>query len=507
MKECSQKGMEAKMDVRNVLAVDLGASSGRVIAVSLDHGRLEMKEIYRFPNEGIYVGDRFYTDLLYLFHEVTTGIQKAYGEGVSFDSMGIDTWGVDFALLDEAGELIGNPYHYRDSQSEGMMEKAEESFGKGTLFSETGVQNIWYNTVYQILGLRNRNPGVLWDASTFLMLPDALGYLFTGRKSLEYTSVSVTQMYKIREREWSARILSGLGLKDSLFPEVLMTGEQKGLVTKRMKGIIGIPEFAELPLIATAQHDSAASAYAVPAQEEYIFINSGTWSIIGMVMDEPLMTEEVRQSCFSNEGAAYGKVKLVKTIMGMWLIQELRRAWRKRNLDCGYDYLTQEAKKAEPFSHVIDVDHKLFIAPADMEEAVNRYCIETGQEPIEEQGVFYRTAMESLAFSYRESIQELERITGKRVDTVYLLGGAVQDLAFCQYIANATGKTVSAGPVEATAVGNALIQLKALGAMRDEKENAKIIRASFPISIYQPEDTELWDEMYIRYRTVTEKGR
>lgn len=487
--------------MRNVIAVDLGASSGRVIRVSLEGEKLEIQEIYRFPNEGIYVGDRFQTDILYMFHEMIKGLQKAYREKVVFEAIGIDCWGVDFGLLDACGELMGNPYHYRDSQSEGMMEKAAELFGPGEIFCATGVQDVWYNTIYQILGIMNRNPGRFWSADMFLMLPDLLGYFLTGAKSLEYTSVSTTQMFCLKERAWSKRVLEGLKINSTLFPKVLMTGKTKGMVTPRMKGIIGIPADQELPLIATAEHDSASAAYAVPAEEEaYVFINSGTWSIIGMILDEPIINEDVYERYFSNEGAAFGKVKLVKTIMGMWLIQELRKDWQKRGLNCEYEFLMRGGKA---FSRMIDVDDAIFKAPENMEAAINRYCRETGQSEMEEQGDFYRTVMESLAFKYRESVDELEKLTGKEISTVYLLGGAVQDEAFCQYIANATGKAVSAGPVEATAVGNGLIQLKALGAVEDEEQAARIIRNSFAVKKYWPKDGELWDRMYGRYREIT----
>lgn len=491
--------------MKRVIAIDLGASSGRVIAVTLDNGRMEFEEIYRFPNEGIYAGERFYTDVLYLFHEIVTGLQMAYGQGGQIDAIGIDSWGVDFGLLDNQGELLGNPYHYRDGQSVGKMEQGKSCFGEKTLFYATGVQDVWYNTVYQILGLQERNPRLFRDADTFLMLPDVLGYFFTGTKSLEYTSVSTTQMYCLRKKAWSGKALEGLQLTEGLFPEVLMTGAVKGKLTKRMKGLIGIPQDSELPLIAVAQHDSASAAYAVPAgNEPHMFINSGTWSIIGMIMDEPVITDKVYERYFSNEGAAYGKVKLVKTIMGMWLIQDLRKGWKKRNLNSDYDFLTGESHRAEPFSHMIDVDDRLFIAPEDMEAAINQYLRSTGQPEIREQGVFYRTVMESLAFKYRESVLEMEEITGQSISTLYLLGGAVQDHSFCQFIANATGKVVSAGPVEATAAGNALIQLKTLGAISDERENVRILRESFPIHLYQPRETKIWDQMYEKYRKITQ---
>ena len=489
-----------------VIAVDLGASSGRLISVSLKNGKVELEELHRFLNEGIYAGDRFYTDILNIFHEILKGLQIAQKKIGKIDAIGIDTWGVDFAFLDSQGELLGNPYHYRDTQAIGMMEKAGNIFGKKGLFYETGVQDMWYNTVYQILGIQNRNSEKAAGKKTFLMLPDVLGYFLTGERSLEYTSVSTTQMYDLKNKSWAESVLYELGLEKSVFPEVLMTGAVKGNLTKRIKKLAGIGEAGDIPLIAVAQHDSASAAYAVPAQEDnYVFINSGTWSIIGMVMDEPVVTGMVYDRNFSNEGAAFGKIKLVKTIMGMWLIQELRKCWEKKGSNIDYTYLIKEAEAASPFSHFIEVDDELFVAPLDMEDAVNQYCVRTKQNEIQTQGGFYRAVMESLAFKYKESVCDVEEITGKKTDTLYLLGGAVRDAMFCQFIANATGKTVSAGPVEATAVGNAMIQMKALGKIQNEKENAGIIQSSFDIIKYKPQDLELWDKMYQKYKIITER--
>lgn len=492
------------MKKRSVIAVDLGASNGRVILVTLADNKLHLQEVHRFSNEGLYIQERCYTDLLYLFHEILAGLQKAFQITDSAEAFGIDTWGVDFALLDQEGELISTPYQYRDSQAQGMIQKAEFLFKKGGLFSLTGVQDMWYNTVYQILGIQKRNPRIFENADTFLMLADILGYFFTGKKSLEYTSLSTTQIYDLKNRQLCPEILMKLHLSPSLFPEITMTGAQKGVVLPRLKEFIGIPPSRELLLIATAQHDSASAAYAVPTEApHYIFINSGTWSVIGMVTDTPVVTEEVYRSGLSNEGAAFGKVKLVKTIMGMWLIQELRKYWKRKGLPNDYTTLLLAADKAPAFAHFIDPDDPLFTAPSNMEQAINTYCQKTGQSAIDSPGGFYRTVMESLAFKYRECVEELEHITGYQTDTLPLLGGASQDKAFCQYIANATGKKVAAGPVEATAVGNALIQFHALGCIEKEQEMAALLRNSFQIFEYHPQDQAVWNEQYRKYLSFT----
>lgn len=492
----------------NVIAVDLGASSGRLVRVSIENGELELEEVHRFPNEGIYINGRIYTDILSIFHEILAGLQKVCLSGRKIDAIGIDSWGVDFAFLDTDGELLGNPYHYRDTQGTGMIEAAEKIFGKRGLFYETGIQDMWNNTVYQIMGIQKRKPAYLDRVGHMLMIPDILGYFLTGSKTVEYTSASTTQMYDVREKKWADKVCRELGIRSEMLPEVVMTGTEKGVLTADVKKLIGLAEEESLRLIATAEHDSAAAAYAVPTDEtHYIFISSGTWSIIGWVTDDPIVTDEIFEKEYSNEGAAFGKVKLVKTIMGMWLIQELRKCWKRQGKQIDYGFLVEAEENAAPFSHFIDVDDALFASPMDMEAAINQYCAQTGQSIMEEQGDFYRTVMESLAFKYRESIDDLEKITGKTVDKVYLLGGAIQDHAFCQYIANATGKQVSAGPIEATAIGNAMIQMEALGVFSDEKAHTEAIKKFADISCYEPQETELWDRMYETYKRVTTKEK
>ncbi|WP_195421440.1 rhamnulokinase [Faecalicatena contorta] len=492
------------MQNKKVLAVDLGASSGRLFCVSLDNGKLNLDEIHRFNNAGIHVGDRFYTDILYILQEILIGLKKVYQKEEHIESIGIDSWGVDFAILDEDEELLSNPYHYRDVQSAGMQIEAKKLFGKRGLFMETGVQDMWYNTVYQMLGIKNRKPHFFDRSICFLMIPDILGFCLTGNKTIEYTIASTTQMYDVKNKKWSDLVMEGLGIAPKVFPKVIMTGESKGYVNSKIKKLAGIPEEENLRLIATAEHDSSSAAYAVPSGDDIgIFINSGTWSIIGSVIDEPIVTEEIYNKGYSNEGAAFGKIKLVKSIMGMWLIQELKKSWNRRGMREDYDFLINEAQEAMPFAHMINVDDEIFTAPLDMADAMNQYCTYTKQIPMETQGEFYRGVMESLAFKYREAVEDLEAIIGKTVGTIYLLGGAVQDKMFCRFIANATGKCVSAGPVEASVTGNALVQFRALGGLEEETEFKSIIQNSFDICYYEPEDEMLWNQMYNKYLEIT----
>lgn len=485
---------------KGVIAVDLGASSGRLIYAGMSGKTIRMDEIYRFPNTGITTGDRIYTDILHIYQEILTGLNLAWKKYRRIDAVGVDSWGVDFGLIDTEAELKGNPFHYRDPQARGMKEEAEALFGADGLFRRTGVQDMWYNTSFQFLGLQKRKPGFIKSSDRFLLIADLIGYLLTGRMSLEYTGASTTQLLDVKNGGFSREILDRLGIPPSVFPGVRMTGSVKGYLKPEICTLAGIPSDASIPVIHTAQHDSASAAYAVPAKEEpYLFINSGTWSIIGTILDQPVISDETCRELYSNEGAAFGKFKLVKSIMGMWLIQELRKSWDRQGLNTGYAYLTEAARQAKPFSHVVHVDDELFAAPADMADAFRAYFAKTGQAPTEDQGVLYRTVIESLAFQYRKAVDDLEKILRKKTDTIYFLGGAVRDSLFCQFIANATGKAIMAGPVEATAAGNALVQLKALGAYESREEKTEILKNSFNLTSYTPDQDVTWDAEYQKY--------
>lgn len=471
---------------KTVIAIDLGASSGRLIKVSVNDSGLDWEEIYRFPNEGISIGERCYTDILSIYHEIIRGLQIAVRNIPQIDAIGIDSWGVDFGFLDRHGELLKNPYHYRDPQADGMIKKAGELFGEGGLFKETGLQDMWYNTVYQLLGIKERAPYILGLSRTMLMISDIIGYFLTGEKSMEYTSVSTTQMYDMTRKCWSQTVCKQLGINPEMFPPIKRTGECKGYLSDAVCRQIGLETYVKIPLITTAQHDSAAAAYAVSEKNsEYLFINSGTWSIIGTVIDQPMITEEIFKKGYSNEGAAHGRIKLVKSIMGMWLVQELIRQWKKQGLDTDYPYLIRKAGEAASFAHYVDVEDAMFIRPENMENAMNEYCKKTGQPLMQSQGEFYRCAMESLALQYRRAVEDMEGILGKTFDTLYFLGGAAQNAMFCRMVADITQKNVCAGPVEATAIGNALIQIEALGNTDMSSEKADLLKPY--VRIYRPD--------------------
>jgi rhamnulokinase len=486
--------------LHHVIAIDLGASSGRLIHIQHQDEKILMEEIYRFENGGISIDDHLHWDIQYIYCQVLTGLQKAFREVPAIDAIGIDTWGVDFGLLDGEGKLIGSPFHYRDAQTKGMITLANSLLGEKTLFQHTGVQDMWFNTVYQLLGMQQRKASCLHAAENLLMMPDLLGFMLTGNRAAEYTSASTTQLYRIADRCWDNDIIQALGLRGDIFPQVADTGSIKGILLPEIQHKL---QCGSVPLVATAQHDSASAAYAVPAQaEDYLFINSGTWSVLGVVTDQPIMSDSVWELGLSNEGAAYGRTKLVKSIMGMWLTQECRREWRKKNINDSFAFLAAEVEKSEPFRSIVDCESELFVAPGNMPEAIDTFCIRTGQPHPRTQGEYIRCITESLALMYHHTIQGLESVIGKRFSHIHLLGGASQDRNFCRFIADATGKKVIAGPVEATALGNGLIQLKSLGSLSNKIPVGSIISGSFPLYEYLPVHTEIWDERYRWFQNV-----
>lgn len=489
------------MREHNVIAIDLGASSGRLMHIRQHDVQMEMRELYRFSNEGIHAVGRTYTDIFHIYHEILQGLKIAVREIDTIDGIGIDTWGHDFAVLDSEGELMRNPYQYRDTQSQGMIEKANHIFGKRRLFRLTGMKDFWCNTIYQILGLKERNGSILRDGTDMLLVPDFLVYLLTGNKNGEYTSATLTQMYDIAKKNWSDKILEQTKIAKEMMPEILPHGAIKGYLTKEVLAEIGAAEECKIPVINIAEHDTAAAAYAAPADsEQYVFISSGTWSIIGTVISEPVISDEVYESGFSNEGAAYGQTKLVRTIMGMWFIQELRKIWEREGMNTDYGYLIKEAQASTPFVRFLDVEDELFCAPDNMETAINSYFEKTGQSLAVSQGEFYRTVMESLAYTYRFSIERLIELTGFRPETIYFLGGSARDTMFCQFIADATNCRVCAGPVEATAIGNALMQIESFEDC--SKDEIQKLRENAEVTYYLPENYETWSVHYEKFRSV-----
>ncbi|WP_338825550.1 L-Rhamnulokinase [Moorella humiferrea] len=477
------------------LAFDLGAESGRAIIGTLEDARLTLEEIYRFPNEPVRIPDGLHWDVLRLFHEMKEGLRRAAARyGNDLKSLAVDTWGVDFGLLGEKDVLLSNPYHYRDGRTEGVMEEAFEIVPREEIFSQTGIQFMPFNSLYQLLAWRQQQPALLSQAQTLLMMPDIFNFFFTGVKAGEFTNATTTQMYNPRTGIWAVDLLTKLDLPVNLLPAVNPPGTVIGPILPRVARETGT---GEIPVIAPGSHDTASAVAAVPAAgPDYMYISCGTWSLVGTEVKEPVINEQTLHLNFTNEGGVGGTFRLLKNVTGLWLVQECRRTWARRGENLSYGDLTAMAREAKPLQAVVDPDHPSFLNPEEMPAAIQAYCRETGQPVPETKGDIVRCALESLAMKYRWVLEKLEGILEKKLPVIHMVGGGTQNELLCRFTANATGRPVVAGPVEATAAGNLLVQAMAMGEIKNLDEGREIVRRSFVLRTYEPENTGTWEEKY-----------
>ncbi|MFD0698703.1 rhamnulokinase [Paenibacillus sp. GCM10027628] len=482
-----------------VLAFDLGASSGRAIVGRLDSeaGQLTIEEIHRFPNDPVKVGDRLHWDILRLFHEIKQGILKAKHLGYAQDveSLAIDSWAVDFGLLAASGELLGNPYHYRDHQTDGVMEQVISQIGRDKLFSKTGLQFLQFNSIYQLFALKERNPSLLAQADTLLMIPDLLRYFLTGEKHSEYTNATTTQLLNASSRQWDRELLDQLGLPAELLLPPVPSGTKVGSLTP---AICEELDTASIPVIAVGEHDTASAVVAVPAlEQDFAFLSCGTWSLLGTETSAPVLSEQALEWNFTNEGGVYGTNRLLKNIMGLWLIQECKRAWDKEGKSLSFADLVKLAERAKPFQCFIDPDDDAFLNPDHMPKQIQQYCRDTQQRVPQTEGEIIRCVLESLALKYRLILERTERLAGKSYTGLHIVGGGIQNELLCQFTASAIQREVWAGPVEGSALGNLVVQWITLGYIANLSEARKLIRNSFPVKTYTPtDDGEAWEEAY-----------
>lgn len=483
------------------LAFDLGAESGRAIVGTLRDGRLTLDEVYRFPNEPVRVLDNLYWDALRLFHEIKRGLRLAVARyGRDIQSIGIDTWGVDFALLGEKDILLSNPYHYRDSRTQGVMEEAFKRVPQDKIFYRTGIQFMPINSLYQLLAYRLQQPSLLAQAKAFLMMPDLFNFFLTGQKASEFTIATTTQMYDPRKREWARELLTSLEIPSSILPEIHPPGTILGTLLPQVAKETGA---REVPVIAPASHDTASAVAAVPAQTpDYLYISSGTWSLVGVEAPEPVITQDTLRLNFTNEGGVGGSFRLLKNIVGLWLVQECRRAFERQGEILDYTTLTQMAQEARPLVSLVDPDHPSFLNPEDMPAAIQKFCQETGQPVPQSKGEIIRCALESLALKYRWVLDRLEKVLGKRLQVIHIVGGGSKNELLCQFAANATGRPVLAGPVEATAMGNLLVQAMALKQLASLAELRQVVNDSCELKGYEPQDRPSWEEAYWKFEEL-----
>lgn len=479
-----------------ILAFDFGASSGRAMLFEYDGTKVNMTEMHRFSNDPVMVSGAYHWDVLRLFHEIKQGILKTVNSGNGdFEAIGIDTWGVDFGLLDEKGQLLGNPFHYRDKRTDGMMEKAFEIVGKENIFNRTGIQFNFFNTIFQLLSMVQNDDTTLKSAKKLLFIPDLFNYFLTGEMKNEYTIASTSQLLNPHTKQWDKELMEQLGIPTDIFCDIVQPGNIVGYLTDEICEELGCKK---VPVIAVGSHDTASAVASVPAKEgyNYAYISSGTWALLGVEEKAPVITEKSFEYNFTNEGGVDNTIRFLKNIMGLWIIQESRRQWIREGREYSFADLENAAWKAEGLKSFIDPDFDAFAGPGNMPERIREYCKNTNQPIPETEGDVIRCIAQSLAMKCAYAVKGLEDTLGKKIDVIHMLGGGIKDKMVCKFIANATGKKVIAGPVEATSTGNALMQLTALGKIKDLNEAREVVRNSFDVTEYMPEEPEKWDRAY-----------
>lgn len=461
------------------IAVDIGASSGRLILGNIESGLLNLKEIHRFENKIEKKNGFFCWNIEKLFTEIKKGLRKCREMGIEPDSIGIDTWAVDFVLLDENDKRLTDAVSYRDPRTDGMMEEVFKLIPKEELYRETGIQFQKFNTIYQLYSIKKNHPDILAKAKTFLMIPDYLNFLLTGKKANEYTNATSTQILNGFTKEWDEQILDRLGFPKEIFQEIKLPKTVLGNLRKELAEELGFDMRVVLP----ATHDTGSAIISVPEQDETIYISSGTWSLMGVENESPLSTSEALAYNFTNEGGIDYRFRFLKNIMGLWMIQEV-----KRNFNDEYSFadFVRLAQEATDFQTIINVNDDRFLKPSNMIEEIRKYCAEKNQPIPQTPGEIAKCIYESLAQSYKETAKEIERILGKRFEKINVIGGGCQNEFLNQLIAEHTGKEVVAGPVEATAIGNITAQFMALGEIKDIGEARAIIKHSFDVKTYLP---------------------
>jgi sugar (pentulose or hexulose) kinase len=493
--------------IHRALAVDLGAGSGRVLLGTLAGGRLTLEEVHRFGNEPVLVHGRFSWDILALYREVLKGLRAGVArvhEGPLPATVGIDTWGVDFGLLDRRGRLLQNPVCYRDSRTDGLMDESRRRCGEGTLFGLTGLPDLFFNTSLQLLAADAQEPELLPLVDKLLFTPDLLTYFLTGVAHAERSIASTSQLLEAGSARWSAQAFRLLGLEAWLpkMAPVVEPGTVAGPITAEVAAHAGLPP--SLQVVAVAGHDTESSLLAMPARSAgAVFLNVGSWALLGLETDQPVLDDRFRLAGFSNEAGFGGKVCLLKNIMGLWLAQESKLTWERESGPLEWADLYRQAAAAPAFQAWVNPDDPLFVAPGNLPERITAYCLRTGQRPPAGRGEVLRCILESLAFRFRQSLEALETLSGLPLDRIHLMGGGCRGELLCQFTADACNRVVEAGPEEASGIGNALAQFLATGALGSIDEARGLVRASFGTRVHEPSDTAPWSQAYQEYLSKT----
>ena len=480
------------------LAFDLGAESGRAMSGRLRSGVLDLAEVCRFPNEPVREHGSLHWDILHLWTDMQRALERLEGDVRGLDSIGVDTWGCDYGLLGERGELLGNPYHYRDARTDGVMEAVSTKVGRARIYDTTGTQFLAFNTLYQLIAARQQTPRLLDAATGFGTIPDILNYWLTGVLRAEYTAATTTQMVDARTRNWADALLRDLEIPTRLLPALVEPGTLLG-------GLKGPSRLEGTPVVAPACHDTGSAVASVPAFGGRAFLSSGTWSLLGTEIPQPIITPRSLDANFTNEGGVCGTTRLLKNIGGLWLLQSCRRGWSRDGHNYDYAELMDAAgDDRHAFISLFDPDDPAFLHPPDMARAIADYCVRTGQPEPAGPASFTRAILESLAFKYRVVLDTLEQLTGIAITELQIVGGGSRNRLLNQFTADATGRTVLAGPAEATALGNIAMQMLATGAVSSLADARRIIEYSFPVDRFEPEAADRWGAHYRRFQDYVE---
>jgi len=491
------------------LAVDLGAESGRVMAGLIDRDRVRLEELHRCPNGPVNLAGTLRWNVLGLWTEIQKGLAKAaadYGDAIV--SVGVDTWGVDFALLSPTSELLGLPYCYRDSRTQGMQEHTFTRVPRQEVFGATGIQFMEFNTLFQLMGLAQSNRALLEMADRMLMMPDFFHWLMCGSRVAEFTDATTTQCFSPTERDWAFEMLRRLELPTDLFPEVVEPGTRLGPLREDVARLAGMKR---IDVVAPATHDTGSAVAAVPTQRtgstDWAYISAGTWCLVGTEVRDAILSPRALKLNVTNEGGVDGTYRLLRNVVGLWLVQQCRRSFERRGQSMNYAQLTQIASEAPPFRSIIDPDDPAFLNPDDMPTAIQDWCRKTDQPVPETEGQLVRCALESLALKYRMVLGWLEELNGSRVEVIHIVGGGTQNQVLNQFAANACGRLVVTGPIEATALGNVLVQARTNGVIGSLTELRDVVHRSSTLTEYEPQNTDVWEQAYERLvALVTARG-
>lgn len=488
--------------MKKILSFDFGASSGRAMLAEYSDGKINMQEIHRFSNDTVIVNGTMYWDVLRLFFEIKTGITKAVNSG-GFDAIGIDTWGVDFGLIDKRGKLIGNPVHYRDTRTEGMLEETFKIVSQDEIYSRTGIQCMRINTLYQLMYLKNHEPEQLDSAEKMLMIPDLFAYMLTGEIKEEATIASTSNLFDPYKKDWDRELIKKLGLPEHIFADVIKPGEVYGMLSDEICEELGCKK---VPVVAACGHDTASAVVATPSEtDDFVYISCGTWSLFGIESKDPILTSQAAELNFTNEGGYDGTIRFLKNIMGLWLIQESRRQWKREGDDVGFDQLEKEALGAEPFKCFIDVDDPAFETAGNLPKRVVEFCRRTGQYVPQNRGEIMRCIYQSLAMKYKHTFNKLAEMSSKEYHRINILGGGIKDKLLCQMASDACNVQVLAGPSEATVMGNIAVVLAALGELNGFSEIRRAVSNSTELKKYTPKDNAAWEKAYADFVKILNK--